>query len=147
MTDVNAELTNYRRAWDLGLERIGGARFHEAAPAVRARVGAVSLVALGVLFGWRRRAVAVGPVDAARRAAGRFRVGLGRTLAERAGLSLAGAGGGVEPPGQLRDLGFEFGDTLEEFPAAGTRGLVHTAIVVMWATRSRSDRNRAGARR
>src|SRR5207248_931272 len=73
-----------------------------------------------------------------RLAAGRLRVGFGRTLAERGGLTLAGAQGVVEPPGQLRDLGFEFGDTLEEIPTAGTRGLVHTAIVVTEAS-SRPD--------
>jgi hypothetical protein len=44
-------------------------------------------------------------------------------------LSLAGAQSVVEPPGQLRDLGFEFADALEEIPTAGTRGLVHDAIV------------------
>jgi hypothetical protein len=65
-------------------------------------------------------------VGVARLAAGGLRVGLGRTLAEWGGLTLAGAEGVVEPPGQLGDPGFEVGDTQEEFPAVGTRGLVHT---------------------
>ena len=120
-------------AGDLGLELVGRAGLDEAAPAVRAGVGQVGLVALGDLFGRRRRAVAVRAVGVARLAAGRLRVGLGRPLAERGGLPLAGAEGVVELPGQLGDLGFEFGDTLEEFPAAGTRGLVHAAIVVTGA--------------
>ena len=134
VADVDAELADQRRAGDLGLELVGRAGLDEAAPAVRAGVGQVGLVALGDLFGWRRRAVAVGAVGVARLAAGRLRVGLGRPLAERGGLPLAGAEGVVEPPGQLGDLGFEFGDTLEEFPAAGTRGLVHAAIVGKRAT-------------
>jgi hypothetical protein len=103
---------------------------------VRAGVGQVGVVALRDLLGWRRRAVAVGTVSVARLAAGRFRVGPGRTLAERGGLPLAGAQGVVEPPGQLRDPGFEFGDSLEELPAAGTRRLVHATIVVTEASDS-----------
>src|SRR6516162_3087437 len=87
-------------------------------------------MALGDLLGWGRRAVAVLAVGVAGLAAGRPRVGLGRPLAERGGLPLAGADGLVELPGQLRDPGFEFGDTLEEFPAPGTRDLFHAAIVV-----------------
>ena len=133
VADVDAELADQRRAGDLGLELVGRAGLDEAAPAVRAGVGEVGLVALGDLFGRRRRAVAVGAVGVARLAAGRLRVGLGRPLAERGGLPLAGAEGVVELPGQLGDLGFEFGDTLEEFPAAGTRGLVHAAIVATGA--------------
>lgn len=78
----------------------------------------------------RSRAVAVLAVDITRLAAGRLRVGPGRALAERGGLTLAGAQCVVEFPGQLRDLGFEFGDTLEEFPTAGTRRFVHDAIVL-----------------
>lgn len=74
-------------------------------------------------------AVAVLAVGVTRLAAGRLRVGLGRTLTERCRLTLARANGLVEPPGQRRDLGFEFGDTLEEIPAAGTRGLVHAAML------------------
>jgi hypothetical protein len=68
-------------------------------------------------------------------AAGRLRVGLGRPLAERGGLPLAGAEGVVEPSGQLGDLGVEFGDTLEEIPTAGTRRLGPAAIVPTWAAR------------
>jgi hypothetical protein len=45
----------------------------------------------------------------------------------------------VEPPGQLGDLGFEFGNTLEEFPTAGTRGLVHDAIVATGAPNRPGD--------
>jgi hypothetical protein len=77
-------------------------------------------------------------VGIAGHAAVRLRIGLGRTLAERGGLSLAGAQGVVESPGQRGDLGFEFGDTLEEFPTAGTRGLIH-ADIVMTGTSSRPD--------
>jgi hypothetical protein len=113
---------------DLGLERVGRAGLDEAAPAVRARVGPRPLVALGGLLG-RRRAVAVGAVGVARLAAGRLRVGLGRPLAERSGLTLAGARGLVRPPGQLGDLGREFGNLLGEFPATGARGLAHAAIL------------------
>jgi len=86
-----------------------------------------------VSSGWRRIS-SLGP----RLAAGRLWVGLRRTFAERGGLSLAGAQGVVEPPGQLRDLGFEFGHALEEIPIAGTRGFVHAAIVVTEAS-SRPD--------
>ena len=77
-------------------------------------------------------------VGVARLAAGCLRVGLGRTFAEWGGLSLAGAHSLVEPSGQLSDLGFEFGDTLEEIPTTGTRRLVHDDIVVTWAS-SRPD--------
>ena len=125
-------------AGDLGLELVGRAGLDEAAPAVRAGVGQVGLVALGDLFGRRWRAVAVLAVGVARLAAGRLRVGLGRTFAERGGLSLAGADSVVEPPGQLGDLGFEFGDAMEEIPTAGTRGFVHDAIVAT-AGSSRPD--------
>jgi hypothetical protein len=88
-------------------------------------------VALGDLLGRGRRAVGVLAVGVARLAAGGLRVGLGWALAERSGLPLAGAERVIELPGQLGDPGFEFGDTLQEFPAAGTRGLVHAAIVWM----------------
>jgi hypothetical protein len=72
--------------------------------------------------------VAVGAVGVAGLAAGRLRVGLGRTFAEGCGLPLAGAECVLERPGQLGDPCFECGDTTEEFPAAGTRGLVHDGI-------------------
>ena len=127
--DVDAELADQRRTGDLGLELVGRAGLDEPAPTVRASVGQVRLVALGDLLGWRRRAVAVGAVGIAGLAARRLRVGLGRPLAERGRLPLAGAQGVVEPPGQLGDLGFEFGDALEEIPTAGTRRFVHAAIV------------------
>jgi hypothetical protein len=104
---------------------------------MRARVRQMRLVALGDLLGRRWRAVPVGAVGVARLAAGRLGVGFRRTLAERGGLSLAGAQHVVEPRRQLGDLGFEFGNTLEEFPTAGTRGLVHDTIV---ATGHRTDR-------
>src|SRR5207247_308769 len=97
-------------------------------------VGEWGLVALGDLLGRGRWAVAVGAVGGPRLAAGRLRVGLGRALAERGGLPLAGAQSVVELPGQVGDPGFEFGDTLEEFPAAGTGGLVHAAIVAAEAS-------------
>src|SRR5262249_9319586 len=121
VADVDAELADEGRAGDLGLELVGRAGLNEAAAAVRAGVGQVRLGALGGLFGWGRRAVPVSAVGGPRLAAWRLRVGLRRALAERGGLSLAGAQGVVEPPGQLRDLGFEFGDTLENIPTAGTR--------------------------
>ena len=127
--DVDAELADQRGAGDVGLVLVGGAGLDEAAAAVWARVGQVRLVALGDLIGRGRRAVAVGAVGVARLAAGRLRVGLGRPLAERGGLPLAGVDGVVEPPGQLRDLGLEFGDTLYKFPTAGTQRLVHTAML------------------
>ncbi len=62
-------------------------------------------------------------------AAGRFRIGLRRTFAERRSLSLAGANGLIQLPGQLSDLGREFGNLLGEFPAAGARRLVHSAML------------------
>src|SRR5207247_1233165 len=74
VTDVDAELADQRRAGDLGLELVGRAGLDEAAPAVRAGVGQVRLVALGNLLGRRWRAVAVGAVSVARLAAGRLRV-------------------------------------------------------------------------
>ncbi len=116
--DVDTELADQRLAWDLGLELFGRAGLDEPAPAVRARVGEVGLVALGDLFGWGRRAVTVLAVDIARLAAGWLRVRLGRALAERSGLPLAGARGLVQPPGQFGDLGREFGDLLGEVPGA-----------------------------
>jgi hypothetical protein len=134
-------------AGDLGLELLGRAGPDESPPAVRARVGEMGLVVLGDLLCRRRRAVAVLTVGVARLAAGRLRVGLGRAFAERGGLSLAGADGLVQLPGQFGDLGREFGNLFGECPTAGTRGLVHAAIVVMWVTSSRPARNRAGARR
>src|SRR5262249_37289051 len=73
--------------------------------------------------------------------------GLGRTLAERGGLPLAGADGLLQLPGQFGDPGFEFGDTLEEFPAAGTRGLVHAAIVVTGTPVSGASASPAGSDR
>ena len=130
VADVDVELAHQGRARDLGLELVGRAGLDEAAPAVRTHIGKLGLVALGDRFRWRW-SVAVGAVGVARLAAGRLRVGLGRALAERSGLTLAGAERVIELPGQLRDLGFEFGDTLEKFPATGTRGLVHGAIVGM----------------
>jgi hypothetical protein len=72
-------------------------------------------------------------VGVARLAAGGLRVGLGRSLAERGGLPLAGAECVVELPGQLGDPGFEIGHTPEEFPTAAADGLVHAAIVVIGA--------------
>jgi hypothetical protein len=132
---VDAELADQRRAGDLGLELVGRAGLDEAAPAVRAGVREVGLVALGDLLGWRRRSVAVGAVGITGLAAGRLRVGLGRVFAERGGLSLADADSIIEPPGQLGDLGFEFGDALEEIPTAGTRRFVHAAIVPTGAAR------------
>ena len=87
----------------------------------------VRLVALGDLFGGR--AVAVLAVGVAGLTAGGLRVGLGRTLAERGGLPLAGAEGVVKVPGQLGDPGFEFGDLLDEFPTTGTGRFVHTAML------------------
>ena len=127
--DVDTELADEGRAGDLGLELLRRAGLDEAAPTVGAGVGEAGLVALGELLGRRWRAVAVLAVGVARLATGRLRVGLGRPLAERGGLPLPGAQSLVELPGQLRDLGFEFGDALEEFPTAGTRRFVHAAIV------------------
>ena len=128
-SDVNAELADQRRAGDLGLELVNRAGLDEATAAVGAGVGQVRLVALGDLIELGRWTVAVLAVGIAGLAAGRLRVGLGRPLAERGGLPLPGAEGILQLPGQLRDPGFEFGDTLEEFPTAGTRGLVHDTIV------------------
>jgi hypothetical protein len=128
---VDAKLPHEGGAGDVGLELVGGAGLDEAAPAVRAPIGERSLVALGDLPGRRWRAVPVLAVGVPRLATGRLRVGLGWAFAERGGLPLAGADGVIELPGQLGDPGFEFGDTLEEFPTAGTRGLVHAAIVGM----------------
>jgi hypothetical protein len=68
-------------------------------------------------------------VGVARLATGGFRVRLGRAFSERGGLPLAGAECVFELPGQLGGPGFECGDTLEEFPAAGTRGLVHAGRI------------------
>jgi hypothetical protein len=113
VTDVDAELPYQRFTRNVGLELVGRAGLDEAAAAVRAPIGEVRLVVLGDLVERRGRAVRVGTVGGPRLAAGRLRVGLGWPLAEWGGLSLAGAQGVVEPPGQLRDLGFEFGDTLE----------------------------------
>ena len=96
MADVDAELADQRAAWDVGLELVGGAGLDEAAPAVRAGVGEAGVVALGALVGRRRGPVAVGAVGGAGLAAGGLRVGLGRALAERGGLPLAGATGVVE---------------------------------------------------
>jgi hypothetical protein len=127
--DVGAERADQRRARDLGLERVGRAGLGEATTAVRTGVWEVGVVALGDRFGWWRRAVPVGTVGVARLATGRLRVGLGRPLAERGGLPLPGAQGLVEPPGQLGDLGFEFGDTLAAFPTAGTGRFVRADIV------------------
>jgi hypothetical protein len=132
---VDAELPHEGLAGDLGLKLVGGAGLDEAAPAVRAGIGEVRLVALGDLLGRGWRAVTVLAVGIARLATGWLRVGLGWAFAERGGLPLADAQSVIELPGQLGDLGFEFGDTLEEFPAAGTRGLVHDAIVGMWEAR------------
>ena len=62
-------------------------------------------------------------------ATGRFRVGLGRTFAERRGLTLTGANDLLELPLQLGVLRFESGDAFEKFPTTGTRGFVHAAII------------------
>src|SRR5690606_20732000 len=110
-----------RLAWNLGLELLHRTGLDEAALTVRAGSREVRLVALGDLLGRWRRAVSVLAVRVPRLAAGRLRVGLGWTFAERGSLSLAGAQGLVEPPGQLGDLGREFGNLLGEFPATGTR--------------------------
>jgi hypothetical protein len=128
VADVDPELTDQRRAGELGVELVGRAGLDEAAAAVRARIGEVGLVALGDWFGWRG-SVPVGAVSTAGFAAGRFRVGLRRTFAERGGLSLAGADGLVQLPGQLGNPGFEFGHAMEQFPTAGTRRLVHAAML------------------
>lgn len=85
--------------------------------------------------------MAVLAVGVARLAAGGLRFGLGRTFAERGSPALAGAHRLVQLPGQFGGLGCEFGSPFGEFPAAGTRGLVHAAIVVKEATSSRSDRS------
>ncbi len=129
MADVDAEPPHERSARDVGLELVGGAGLDEPARAVRAGVGEGGVVALGDLAGRRRGSMAVGAVGVARLAPGGFRVGLGRAFAERGGLPLARAEGVGERPGQLGDPGFECGDALEEFPAAGTRGLVHAGRV------------------
>ena len=53
-------------------------------------------------------------------------------LAVPAGVDLdreVTGGGAFEVGRQLGDPGFECGDVLEEFPAAGTRGLVHAGRV------------------
>lgn len=128
MPDVDAELADQRLAWDVGLELVGRAGLDEAAPAVRARVGERSFVALGDLFR-RWRAVTVLAVGTTRLVAGRLRVGLGRALAERCGLALARANSFLQLPGQFGDLGREFGNLLGEFLATGTRGLVHTPML------------------
>jgi len=128
VADVDAELAEERRARNLGLELLGRAGLDEATLAVRAHIREGRLVALSDRFRWRGP-VAVLAVSAPRFAAGHFWIGLGRAFAERGGLSLARADGVVELPGQLRDPGFQIGDTLEEFPATGTRGLVHAAML------------------
>ena len=134
VADVDAELADQGRAGDVGLELVGRAGLDEAAAAVRAGVGQAGLVALGDLLGRGRRAVAVPAVGVARLAAGRLGIGLGRPLAEGCGLTLPGADGLLQLPGQLGDPGFELGHTVEEVPTARTRGLDHAAIVLTGTT-------------
>ena len=81
------------------------------------------------LVGRRRRAVAVGAVLFAGLAAGRLRLELGRTLAERSGLTLPRAECLAELPGQVGDQGFEFGHTLGKFPTTGACRLVHDRML------------------
>jgi hypothetical protein len=96
-------------ARDVSLERVGGAGLDEVPLAVRA---------LGDLLGRRWRAVPVGAVGIAGLAAGCFGIGLGRAFAERGGLTLAGANGLIQLPGQFGDLGCAFGNLFGEFPTA-----------------------------
>jgi hypothetical protein len=129
VTDVDAELPHDRPARDLGLELLGHGALDEAALTVGAGVGERGLVAFADLFRRWRGAMAVRAVRLAGLAARRLGIGLGRTLAERGGLPFAGAQGALEAPGQFRDLGFEFGDALEQRPTTGTGRLFHTAMV------------------
>jgi hypothetical protein len=73
--------------------------------------------------------MAVGTVFVAGLAAGRFRMGFGRTFAERRRLPLAGAESLFELPGQFGILGFECGDAFREFAASGECGFVHPAML------------------
>jgi hypothetical protein len=128
VTDVDTELADQRLTRDLGLELLGYASLDESAPTVRASIGELGFVALGNWFRWRW-SVAVGAVSVARLATGCFRIGLGWSFAKRSPLAFAGADGLFQLPSQFRDLSSEFGNLFVEFPATGTRRLVHTEML------------------
>ena len=62
-------------------------------------------------------------------AAGSLGLGLGSPFGEGRGLAFAGADGLFQLPSQFCDLGSEFGNLFVEFPATGTRRLVHTEML------------------
>ena len=126
---MHGELAVDRRAGNLGLELFGGSGFDERSMAVRAVVGEFRFEAFVNLVGRGRRAVAVGAVLFARFAAGRLRLGFGRTFAERRGLTLAGAERIAELPGEFGVLSLECGDAFGEFAASGARGFVHDPML------------------
>jgi hypothetical protein len=127
--EMHAEAAVNRGAWDLGLELVADVGFDERAPAMRASVRKLRLVALVDLVGGRRRPMAVGAMLVAGFAAGRLRLGFGRPFAERRGLPLASTKGGFELTGEVSDLGLKRGDSLGEFAATRAPGVVHPAML------------------
>ncbi|MFO0803379.1 MAG: hypothetical protein U0791_09695 [Gemmataceae bacterium] len=129
-TEVHGEPAVDRRPRDFGLELFGGAGFDERLlVTMRAGVGKFRLVTFVNLVGRGRRAMAVGAVLFAGFAAGRLRFELGRTFAERRGLTLPGAQGVIELPRQIGDPRVECVHFLSECHAAKASGFVHDPML------------------
>ena len=88
MTDMHVELPHGRPPRNLGLILLSHVNLDEPASAIRTGVGQLGFVAFADLIRRRRGPMAVRAVLFARFAAGRFRVRLGRSFAERSGLTL-----------------------------------------------------------
>jgi hypothetical protein len=131
VADVNPEAPYDRPPGDVGRILVGDGGLDDRPPAVRAGVGQRGVVAFIDLIGWRRRQMGVLPVGVPGLAAGRLGVGLGRPLAERRGLPLAGAEGLVAPPGQVSDLRPQGGDFDHQSPTARARRFVHASSVAI----------------
>jgi hypothetical protein len=84
----------------------------------------------------RRRSMGLGAVVLAGLASRLLGVGLGRSLGEGSGLTLARTLLLFKQAGVALDLGFQFGDATLERPATGTSGLIHTSKIAKCSANS-----------
>ena len=128
LTDMHPELPHEGPARNLGLKLFGDFILDDSTLALRAGVRQVGFVAFANRFGWRRP-MAVRAMGVPGLAARRLGIGLRRSLAEGRGLTFASSKRLFEPPRQVGDPSFQFGDALEQRATTGTRGFFHAVIV------------------